>query len=95
MSNRELEELRAEIRTLEARREELDEDITQTEECIWWLSPSAPVAARTHELDLDEMLEEYDEISNRLGHAENDLWELEGRIGRAEFLADVAYGRLR
>ncbi len=90
MSN--LEELKAEIRTLETQREELDARIEQTEETILWL-PGYSAAMRAHELELDELLGELDEVSNRLGHAENDLWELEGRIGRAEFVADVAYGR--
>ena len=89
----ELEELRAEIRALKTLREQLNDRKENTEECIWWLSPGFPGAARAHLDDLDEINGELDEISDRLGHAENDLWELEGRLGRAEFVADVAYGR--
>ncbi len=89
----ELEELRAEIRALKTLREQLNDRKEHTEECIWWLSPGFPEAARDHLEDLDEINGELDEISDRLGHAENDLWELEGRLGRAEFVADVAYGR--
>ena len=51
----ELEELRAEIRALKTLREQLNDRKENTEECIWWLSPGFPGAARAHLDDLDEI----------------------------------------
>ncbi len=91
--SREIEDLRAEIRSLKQQREDLNDHAQHTAECIWWLAPGFPEAARLHELELDEIKGGLDALSDRIGQAQNDLWEIEGRVGMTEHIADCKYGR--
>ncbi len=61
---------------LKALREALRERAQHTEECLWWLGPGFPVAAREHELELDEIYGQLDELSDQIGRLERDADEV-------------------
>ena len=102
----EREELREEIRTLEAERAKCEAErkgLMDDEGVLndaYWFCPDGPAAKLIDEL-LDGILDRLDAngtrldaISDAVGLAQRRLNEIEAPVSRRERIADVAYGRM-
>ncbi len=79
---------------LRALREELKNREIAINELVGWLSPSYPSAARLHEIELDEVRGQLDDLSDEIGRLERDeyvrqshenLVSIERRYNLSEF----------